>query len=341
MNLKSFIQFDDVSQRNEALRVTLAITICMLLGKLLNLTSPVYLALYPTIIMTKSKDYSWSGLAKTFTPTLLAASAALVVSNCFSQHPFIIWTISLLFFDWMRRRATTPAKMGAMLMPTFNWILVIIFAQYTSADMTTRTHEILASMVITTVVCKTAVAFFPIASKGKPTLFEPKTVTAQQRLIALTLIGIGVGFLLQVEMLSATFCLVPVIAAATQSQANAFRQVVERRFVTQVGGCALAFIFTLLLSGHQTNIGLYALLLGGLVFMLASLMAKADFTLRDLHSDALLATMLPIQLYIGANEMGLERTFLRGWQLAVTLAILFTLYKLFTTNQHQPHLRKD
>ncbi|GAK85995.1 hypothetical protein JCM19238_3585 [Vibrio ponticus] len=127
--------------------------------------------------------------------------------------------------------------------------------------------------------------------------------------MSLALIGIGVGFLLQVEMLSATFCLVPVIAAATQSQADAFRQVVERRFITQVGGCALAFIFTLVLSGHQTNIGLYVILLGSLIFLLASMMAKADFKLRDLHGDALLATMLPIQLYIGANEMGLERTF--------------------------------
>ncbi|ROV58943.1 DUF2955 domain-containing protein [Vibrio ponticus] len=330
MTFPSLFQFYQVSQRNEALRITLAITVCMVLGKLLNLGSPVYLALYPTIIMTKAKDYSWLGLGKTLAPTLLAASCALVVSNTFSQHPFIIWTISLIFFDWMRRRATTPAKMGAMLMPTFNWILVIVFAQHTSADMTTRIHEIFIAMVITTLVCKAAVALFPVASKGKPPVFEETPVNAEQRLLSLALIGIGVGFLLQVEMLSATFCLVPVIAAATQSQADAFRQVVERRFITQVGGCALAFIFTLVLSGHQTNIGLYVILLGSLIFLLASMMAKADFKLRDLHGDALLATMLPIQLYIGANEMGLERTFLRGWQLAVTLGILFTLYKLTT-----------
>lgn len=333
MTFPSLFQFDQVSQRNEALRITLAITVCMVLGKLLNLGSPVYLALYPTIIMTKAKDYSWLGLGKTLAPTLLAASCALVVSNTFSQHPFIIWTISLIFFDWMRRRATTPAKMGAMLMPTFNWILVIVFAQHTSADMTTRIHEIFIAMVITTLVCKAAVALFPVASKGKPPVFEETPVNAEQRLLSLALIGIGVGFLLQVEMLSATFCLVPVIAAATQSQADAFRQVVERRFITQVGGCALAFIFTLVLSGHQTNIGLYVILLGSLIFLLASMMAKADFKLRDLHGDALLATMLPIQLYIGANEMGLERTFLRGWQLAVTLGILFTLYTLVTRSR--------
>ncbi|MBA5761217.1 DUF2955 domain-containing protein [Vibrio sp. 404] len=322
-------RFDNNSQRNEAIRVTLSIAVCMLLGKLLGLSSAVYLALYPTIIMTKCKDYSWMGLARVFLPTLLAASTALVVSNTFYDHPFIIWTISLLFFDWMRRRATTPAKMGAMLMPTFNWILVIVFAQHTSADMTTRIHEILISMMITALVCKAFVALFPIASKGKPPSFKESPVTAQQRLLSVSLIGIGVGFLLQVDMLSATFCMVPVIAASLQCQAEAFRQVIERRFITQVGGCALASIFTMLLSGHQSIWAMYALLLVVLIFSIASLMVKADVTARDVHADALLATMLPIQLYLGVQEMGLERTMLRGWQLAVTLGILYLLYQLF------------
>ncbi len=104
--------FQSRSERNEALRVALTVTICMVLGKLLNLDSPVYLALYPTIIMTKNKDYSWLGLLRTLLPTLLAASAALVVTEVFSQHPFVVWTISLFFFDFMRRRATTPPKKG-------------------------------------------------------------------------------------------------------------------------------------------------------------------------------------------------------------------------------------
>jgi len=67
-----------------------------------------------------------------------------------------------------------------------------------------------------------------------------------------------------------------------------------------------------------------------LIFLIATVMVKADFTARDIHADALLATMLPIQLYLGVQEMGLERTMLRGWQLAVTLGILYTLYQLFS-----------
>ncbi|MDA0149838.1 DUF2955 domain-containing protein [Vibrio sp. LaRot3] len=317
--------FTQPSPNNEAIRITFAITACMMLGKLLALDSAVYLALYPTIIMTKSKDYSWRGLTRTFVPTLLAASSALVVSETFSDHPFIIWTISLFFLDFMRRQATSPAKMGAMLMPTFNWILIVVFAQHSSTNMAMRIHEILTSMAITILVCKLAVYCFPIPSTGKPNPPSDKAVSAQQRLIFIGLVGVGVGFLMQVEMLSATFCLVPVIAAATQNQISTFKQVVERRFITQVGGCAIAAIFSLLLLGHQSVVGGYTLLLAGLIFVIATMMTKSDSQMRDLHADALLATMLPIQLYISHQNLGLERTFLRGWQLMVTLAILYAL----------------
>ncbi|ANU39041.1 DUF2955 domain-containing protein [Vibrio scophthalmi] len=325
-------RFENLYQRNEAFRVTLAITICMVLGKVLALGSPVYLALYPTIIMTKSKNYSWQGIIHTFAPTLCAAAAALGISEAFHSHPFIIWTLSLFFFDWMRRRATTPAKMGAMLMPTFNWILIIVFDQHTEANMAVRIHEIFIAMLITACVCKFAVACFPTQDPNQkqpiqtPSMEVP--VTAQQRAISLALIGIGVGFLMLVDMLSATFCMVPVIAASLQTNRLSFQRVVKRRFITQVGGCAIAAIFSVLLINHQSVLSAYILLLAGLVFLLASLMVKGGSDGRELHADALLATMLPIQLYMTSQDIGLERTFLRGWELAVTLGVLYILYKI-------------
>ncbi|KII76406.1 DUF2955 domain-containing protein [Vibrio renipiscarius] len=328
-------RFDNIYQRNEALRVTLAITVCMVLGKVLALGSPVYLALYPTIIMTKSKDYSWQGLARTFAPTLCAAAAALAVSETFHSHPFIIWTLSLFFFDWMRRRATNPAKMGAMLMPTFNWILIIVFDQHTNADMAMRIHEIFIAMVITAGVCKLAVTCFPTQDPQQKmparVALPDIAVTAQQRALSLALIGTGVGFLMLVDMLSATFCMVPVIAASLQAERLGFQRVVERRFITQVGGCAIAAIFSLLLVGHQSVLGAYVLVLAGFVLLLASLMVKSDVSGRELHADALLATMLPIQLYMTSQDIGLERTFLRGWELAVTLGVLYVLVKITTS----------
>ncbi|MGR4016964.1 DUF2955 domain-containing protein [Vibrio harveyi] len=318
--------FQNRSERNEALRVALTVTICMVLGKLLNLDSPVYLALYPTIIMTKNKDYSWLGLLRTLLPTLLAASAALVVTEVFSQHPFVVWTISLFFFDFMRRRATTPPKKGQMLMPTFNWILIVVFAQHTTMDMPMRIHEILLSMLITMVVAKTMVTLFPVERGGKPPAFEEEPVTFENRAISLALIGLGVAFLMIVDIISATFCLVPVIAAATQTTHKSFIDVVDRRFQTQVGGCALAVVFTLLMAGHQSTFGYYTIVLGLLAFMITASMANAKGPAKDVHADALLATMLPIQLYMTSNELGLESTFLRAWELTVTLFVLWALY---------------
>lgn len=319
--------------KNEALRVTLTITVCMLAGKLLDFNSPVYLALYPTIVMTKGKDYSWQGLVKMLFPTFIAASCALVIAELFHDHPFIIWTISLIFFDQMRRRAGTPAKLGGMLMPTFNWILIIVFSQHTTADMPMRIHEILISMAITILITKLMIALLPKTDRpfvpnGKPPALSPQTVTYQNRFVSLSLIGCGLAFLMIVDLISATFCMVPVIAAATQFTREHFRQVVGRRLLTQVGGCAIAVIFSLLMAGHQNTIGYYALGLGGLVFMIASAMAQAQGASRDLHADSLLATMLPIQLYMTSTSLGLESTYLRAWELTVTLGILFILHQL-------------
>jgi hypothetical protein len=320
---------------NEALRIAFTITICMLAGKLLDLNSAVYLALYPSIVMTKAKDYSFKGLVKLFLPTFLAASTALLVVEVFQDHPFIVWTISLIFIDQLRRRANTPAKLGGMLMPTFNWILVVVFAQTTTMDMPDRIREILLSMIITIIVTKAMVWIFPMKKSNKPPVFTPQDVTYQNRLVSMGLIGSGLGFLMIVDLISATFCMVPVIAAATQFSRSKFIDVVERRFITQVGGCAVAAIFTLFMAGHQNIIGYYALGLGLTVFIIAKLMTTSEGVSKDIHGDALLATMLPIQLYMGNNTLGLESTFLRAWELTVTLGILFIVHQLTKSRVNQ------
>ncbi len=313
---------------NEVLRVTLTITLCMLAGKLLDLNSAVYLALYPTIVMTKGKDFSWQGIFKILFPTLLAASCALLISQVFHEHPFVVWTISLIFFDQMRRRADTPIKLAGMLMPTFNWILIVAFSQAGNRDMTLQVREILISMVITAVIAKIMVAIFPTKKGGKPPVFKPQTVTYQHRFVATGLIGTGLAFLMIVDLLSATFCMVPVIAAATQFSRDKFREIVGLRFITQVGGCTLAVIFTLAMVGHQDTISFYALGLGSLVFVLAKWMATSQGPSRDMHADALLGTVVPIQLYMGSTTFGLENIYLRAWELTITLSILFVLHQL-------------
>lgn len=312
----------------DALRISLVVCLCMLAGKLLHLDSPVYLALYPVIVMTKGRDYRWLGLLKTFAPTFISVCLALATFEVFSDHPFIVWTISIVLFDLARRRADTPAKVGMLFMPTINWVLVVVFAQHTQADMPQRLHEVLLAMVITACVLKAVLWLLPMNSTGKPPQFTPVPVTYEQRLVSVGLIGAGLAFLMIVDLVSAAFCIVPVIAVATQTSRQKFMEVIRVRFVTQVGGCALAACFMVLMAGHQSVISLYAMCLFALVYWIAFNMTRETGTLRDLHGDALLATMLPLQLYMTSTNTGLSDTFLRGWELAVTLGILYLIFRL-------------
>lgn len=321
------------SSTNEIYRITLGITLCMILGKLLGLHSPVYLALYPIIVMTKCKDYSWRGLFNILFPSFLAAYGALVLIEVFHEHPMIIWSISLLFFDRMRCYANTPIKLNRIVMPLFNWLLIIIFSQQDRMDMSLPIREIVISMVITAIIAKILILIFPSTESTKSPKFKEKIVTYQHRVVSTGLIGIGLAFLMIVDLVSATFCMVPVIAAATQFNKEAFKDMVYRRFITQIGGCAIALIFTVLMSGHQHIIILYALALGLLVFILATWMVNSQGAYRVLHADAILATMLPIQLYLGSTTFGFENTYLRAWELACTFAILYILHQLRTSRE--------
>ncbi|WP_220762822.1 MULTISPECIES: DUF2955 domain-containing protein [unclassified Shewanella] len=326
-------------QRNEAIRITLVILLCMLIGKVFSFDSSVYLALYPTIVMTKVKDYAWVSLFKTFAPTFVSACVALTVVELFQSHPFVVWTISLLFIDWMRKKADTPAKRGGLIMPIFNWILIVIFSQFSTQSMPDRVSEILLSMVITACVAKLAVKLLPVTNMLNPVAFKPQKVTYQQRLVTLGLIGSGIALLMNINLLTATFCMVPVIAAATQNDRLAFKMVISRRFITQIGGCAIAVLVSILLANHQAIISYYALVVGAAILAIAVLMVTGENSQREFHGDALLATVLPIQLYIGTVNMGLESIFLRAWELAVTLGILFLLFQL--SNRREPHVTDE
>jgi hypothetical protein len=317
-----------IDQPKEALRIALTITICMILGKVLNFNFAVYLAFYPAVLVTKSKDYSWKGMFVTLAPTFVAATVAVLVNDLFQDHPFIIWTISLIFFDQLRLRADTPLKVGKMLMPCFTWILIMVFAQSGTFNMTGMVSESFWAMLITALVTKLMIILFPLPKLGKLAQFKSQPVTYGHRLVSLTLIGAGLGLLMIVDLLPATFCLVPVIAAATQFDRAKFIEVVELRFVTQIGGCAIAGLFILVMAGHQSTLGFYALTLGGTIYLIARTMVAATGPARDIHTDALLATVLPIQLYMGTNSFGLDGTFLRAWQLFITLCILFALHQL-------------
>ena len=315
-----------------ALRATLIIGTCMVIAKLFDFDSPVYLALYPTIAVTKGKDFSWVGLAKLFAPTLVSAASALFIVELFQDHPFVVWTISLFFFDWMRKKADTPAKRGALIMPLFNWILIIVFSQTTTLDMPGRIHEVLLSMLITSVIAKIVIYFFPIdkSTKTQGATFQP--VSSEHRLVSLTLIGAGLACLMIADLLPATFCMVPVIIAATQPDRVQFLNAIKGRFITQVGGCGIAAIFSVFMAGHQYILSYYAIGLAAIIFSIAYCMSNSSGTKRDMHSDALLAAVTPIQLYMSSTDLGLESIALRAWQMIVTLFLLWLIYQLTQPN---------
>ncbi|WP_417346581.1 DUF2955 domain-containing protein [Ferrimonas sp.] len=319
---------------NQVLRITGTVTLCMLLGRYLDFTSPVYLALFPVLAVTKARDYSWAGLVSQFFPALLASFAALITVELFSDHPYVVWALSLLLFDQLRKRATQPARIGALIMPVFNWVIVVVFAQGGSFDMVNRFKEILLSMIITLVVMKLFAMLFPPAPtpKGAPPLEKP--ISYRQRLNFVVLLGLGQGFLMMVDMLSATFCMVPLILAAAQVSHDSYLKVLRVRFITQVGGCALAMIFMVLLLGHQTMIPFYGLALGLLILAIAYQIGSTQGPDKDLHGDALLGVALPIQLYVGPNQFGLADTLQRGWQLTLVLLLLLTLGNLLYHQRH-------
>ncbi|MBY6186562.1 DUF2955 domain-containing protein [Marinobacter hydrocarbonoclasticus] len=310
---------------NEVGRITGTVTLCMLLGHYLALGAPVYLALFPILSVTKARDYSWGGLIRMFVPALLSATGAVITVELFAAHPFMVWALSLVLFDQLRRNATTVASRNALVLPCFNWIMVVVFAQFTPASMPDRLHDILISLAITIVVMKAFATLFPPVSQQGGTPPAAKPVSHQERLQFVVLLGAGLGFLMMVDLVSATFCMVPVILAASQSEHGAFMTVVRERFIAQVGGCALAMVFMLLLAGHQHQMLILTLGLTALVFAFARQIGCSQGADKALHGDALLGIALPIQLYMGVNDFGLSSTLQRGWQLSVTLFLLVAL----------------
>ena len=321
------------SMNTDVLRTTCTVCICMMIGKIFHVNSHVYFALFPIIIATKVKDYSWKGLSKTFVLVLLSAYSAVFVSEVFSDHPFIIWTISIVLFDQLRKRADSHAKVGALFMPTIIWILNVIFALHTTMNMPQRLHEVGLAIMVSIFVTKLFLWLLP--PKAKAGFGKPKStpVSTKQRLISISLIGLGLGFLMIVDLVSGAFCMVPVIAAATQTSREAYLKIVKSRFITQVGGCAIAAIFMLLIAGYQSNFILYGLGLFALIYTITHKIYHDQGPHQGLHADILLATMLPIQLYMTNSELGLSSTFLRGWELSCTLGILALFYFITTAKK--------
>ncbi|CAM2780617.1 DUF2955 domain-containing protein [Vibrio rarus] len=306
----------------EVIWISSIVSLGMLAQIGLQLGIAAYLALFPVMAATKLNDYSLSGMLKAFYPIVLVACAALLVNQLFSAHPAVVWCISLWVFDRARRWADSPSKLGFILIPLLNWFLVTIFAQQSHFVMIDWVRDMTVSMLTTMVVVRFVCLFLSPPKSMPPPKMPNSPVTYRQRLIFVTMLGIGLGFLMLVNLVSATFCMMPVIVAAAQSREEHYQMVIRNCLFAHVGGCALVMIFISLLAGQHIHNLIYILCLGGLITLIAVWISGSRGGTRGLHSEAMLGTMLPLQLYVSATDLGLQNIYFRGELMFTVLVIL-------------------
>ncbi|MGF1736991.1 DUF2955 domain-containing protein [Photobacterium satsumensis] len=308
--------------RSEVAWITAIVSLGMLAQLWLQLGVTAYLALYPVMAATKLSDYTVRGMLKAFLPILAVACVALFIDQIFSSHPAVVWCISLCFFDLARRWADTPAKLGKIYIPLLNWFLVIVFAQHSPIAMTDWVRDMGVSMLTTIVIVKFVMLFLtpPKANVSAPMVSTP--VTYQTRVIYVVMLGIGLAFLMMVNLIAATFCMMPIIVAAAQSQRVNYEMVIRNCLQAHVGGCALAMVFISLLAGQHSYNLVYIVGLTSLVAMIAVWISGSRGGVRAMHSEAMLGTMLPLQLYVSASDLGLQDTYFRAKSMLFVLALL-------------------
>ncbi|PMH42165.1 hypothetical protein BCU68_14700 [Vibrio sp. 10N.286.49.B3] len=310
------------------------VSLGMLAQLWLQLDVAAYLALYPVMAATKLNNYSIAGMLKAFLPILLVACVALLVDQIFGSHPAVVWCISLWVFDWARRWADTPAKQGMIYIPLLNWFLVIVFAQHTPMPMTDWIRDMAVSMLTTLVVVRFVMLFISPPKVQAPPPMPAKKVSYQQRVIYVAILGAGLSFLMMVNLVAATFCMMPVIIAAAQSERAHYQMVVKNCLQAHVGGCALAMIFVSLMAGQHAHNLVYMLGLTLLVLMIAIWINGSKGVARALHTEAMLGTMLPLQLYVSATDLGLQDTYFRGEMMLIVLALLAVLQGIIYGKSH-------
>ncbi|PHX06178.1 DUF2955 domain-containing protein [Vibrio splendidus] len=307
---------------SEVAWISAIVSLGMLAQLWLQLGVAAYLALYPVMAATKINDYSVRGMLKAFLPILGVACVALLVDQLFASHPAVVWVISLWVFDLARRWADTPAKLGKIYIPLLNWFLVIVFAQHGPMPMTDWVRDIAVSMVTTMVVVRFVMLFLKPPKAMPPLPMQSVPVTYQQRVIYVVMLGVGLAFLMMVDLIAATFCMMPVIIAAAQSERMNYQMVVKNCLQAHVGGCALALVFVTLLAGQHSYNWVYIIGLTSLVTMIAIWISGSRGGVRGMHTEAMLGTMLPLQLYVSATDLGLQDTYFRAELMSIVLALL-------------------
>lgn len=115
----------------EIIRKTLIIVICLMLSKLLHLTVSVYMVLFAIVLANFSFSKHIVDLFKPLLPPLFITFVAVIVNQLFAEHPFIIWTCCIVFFDFVRRRANNNIRITMATLPLFMIIFITTYQNST------------------------------------------------------------------------------------------------------------------------------------------------------------------------------------------------------------------
>tara|TARA_R110001583_G_scaffold22377_9_gene84046 strand:+ start:6603 stop:7610 length:1008 start_codon:yes stop_codon:yes gene_type:complete len=332
----------------EIIRKTLIIVLCIMISKMLHLNVSVYIVLFSIVIATTCySNHIWE-IIKRLLPSLFAALVAVVVNQVFASHPFIIWTCSILYFDHVRRKVDTNLKARMATLPLFIIIFINTFSN--SAEYTLLIPDIVRDLVLSVFITGLVASFInhiiPIKQKAQMPHIVSIPVTGSDRLKLLLLVGFGLAFIMINEVVSAVFCLVPLITSAMQPTHDLMKTHSRNKMLSQVGGCCLAIIVSIIFSGTEINIFTYLFTSSILVFTILWWCNHPDKEEGLIHSDALMGFLIPYQLYIGqyGNSFGLNSIFLRAFELLVVLLIIYTtaywLDRLATKNKKRSKLIK-
>ncbi|MEI8633335.1 hypothetical protein P4S72_17285 [Vibrio sp. PP-XX7] len=262
-------------------------------------------------------------------PSLFAALGALFVNQLFAVHPFIIWTCSVIYFDYVRRHIDSNLKARMATLPLFMIIFINTYAN--SSGYTIAMPEIARDICLSIVVVGLVASFINHLVPVKAAPIKPQrivqSVTGPDRLKLLILVGGGLAFLMMNEVTTAVFCLVPLITSAMQPTHGQMKQQAMDKMMSQIGGCCAALIISMLFSGTEINLFTYFFMSISLVVILPWWCEHPDPAERAIHSDAMMGFLIPYQLYIGkyGNDYGLDSIMLRAFELLVALLVIYVV----------------
>lgn len=313
----------------EIIRKSLIITLCLVVSKLIHLNVSVFIVVFSIILATTCYSRHIVPQFQRLLPSVAAACGAVFINQLFAEHPFVIWTVSIMYFDYVRRKADNNLKIAVATLPLF--MIIFISTYHNTTSFTLAIPNIIRDVVFSAMIAALIASFvnhvLPVRGKPPPMVVTPISVTGADRLKLLVLVGGGLSFIMINEVTSAVFCLVPLITSAMQPTHSLMKSHSQAKLISQVGGCSMAIIMSFAFSGTEVNIFTYLVVSFCLVLTILYWMSHPRAIDIHIHRDALMGFLIPYQLYVAkdGNDFGLNSITLRAVELFIALMIIYVL----------------